>query len=30
MLAANQGGRGRFEEAQQIIRDLVESVPVPL
>lgn len=30
MFAANQGGRGRFEEAQQIIRDLVESVPVPL
>jgi MoxR-like ATPase len=30
MLAASQGGRGRFEEAQQIVRDLVESVPVPL
>lgn len=30
ILAANQGGRGRFEEAEQIIRDLVESVPVPL
>jgi MoxR-like ATPase len=30
MLAANQGGRGRFEEARQIVRDLVESVPVPL
>jgi MoxR-like ATPase len=30
MLAAGQGGRGRFEEARQIVRDLVESVPVPL
>lgn len=30
MLADGQGGRGRFEEAQQIVRDLVESVPVPL
>jgi len=30
MLAAGQGGRQRFEEAQQIVRDLVESVPVPL
>ena len=30
MLAAGQGGRGRFEEAEQIVRDLVESVPVPL
>ena len=30
MLTAGQGGRGRFEEAEQIVRDLVESVPVPL
>lgn len=30
MLAAGHGGRGRYDEAQQIIRDLVESVPVPL
>jgi MoxR-like ATPase len=30
MRSAGQGGRGRFEEAQQIVRDLVESVQVPL
>jgi len=30
MLAHGRSARGRFDEAQQIIRDLVESVPVPL
>jgi MoxR-like ATPase len=30
MLAASQGARSRFDEAEQIIRELVESVAVPL
>lgn len=30
MVTVAPGGRGRFEEAEQIIHDLVESVPVPL
>ncbi|MGH7208979.1 MAG: AAA family ATPase [Nitrospiraceae bacterium] len=31
MLSASQGSRGpRFEEAEQVIQDIVESVPVPL
>jgi MoxR-like ATPase len=30
MLAADHGGQGRFDEAEQVIRDLVETVPVPL
>jgi len=31
MLSATQGARGpRFEEAEQVIQDIVESVPVPL
>ncbi len=30
MLTATHGGRGRFEEAEEVIRDLVEMVPVPL
>jgi MoxR-like ATPase len=31
MLSASQGSRGpRFDEAEQVIQDIVESVPVPL